>query len=65
MEILVAGERKLNSSFTKLDSELVISSNANIVLSERPEQTEKQCCANTQYSRRERVEIVKIPSSVH
>ena len=65
MENLVAEIRKLTSSFAKLESELAISKNITTALSGRLVQMERQCCANAQYSWRECVELVGIPSSVH
>ena len=65
MENLVAEVRKLTSSFAKLKPELAISKNITTVLSGRLVQMERQCWANAQCSRRESVEIVGIPSSVH
>ena len=64
-ENLVAEVRKLTSNFAKFEFESAISKNITTVLSERLVQTERQCWANPQYSRRECVEIVGIPSSVH
>ena len=65
MENLVVEVRKLSSSLAKLKSELAISKNITTVLSEGCVLMENQGLANVQYSRRECVEIVGIPSSVH
>ena len=65
MENLVEEVKKLTSSFAKRKSELAISKNTTIVLSGRLVHMERQCWANAQYSRREFVEVVGIPSSVH
>ena len=64
MENLVAELRKLTSNFAKLESELATSKNITTDLSGKLFQNERQCRTNAQYSRRERVKIVRIPSSV-
>ena len=61
---LIAEVRKLTFSFGKPEYELEISQNFTTVLSERLVQMERQCWANAEYSRRECVEILEIPSSV-
>ena len=56
--------RELNESFQQLKSDLTITKNVNSQLHNRLVNMEKQCWANAQYSRRECVEIVGIPTSV-
>ena len=56
--------RKLNESFQQLNSDLAINKNVNSHLHNHFVNIERQCCANAQYSRRQCVEIVDIPSSV-
>ena len=56
--------RKLNESFQQLKSDLAITKNVNSQLHNRFVNMERQCWANAQYSRRECVEIVGIPTSV-
>ena len=63
MENLVAEVRKLTSSLAKLESELAVSKNITTVLSGRLVLMERRCWANAQYSRRECVEAVGMPSS--
>ena len=65
MENLLDEVRKLTSSFEKLESELENSKNITTVLSGRHLQMEKQSCSNAEYSQRECVEIVGMPSSGH
>ena len=56
--------RKLNESFQQLKSDLVITKNVNSQLHNRFVHVEIQCWENPQYSRRECVENVGIPTSV-
>ena len=56
--------RNLSDTITKLNSELSITKNFNTLLSSRLVTLERQCWANAQYSRRERLEIVGIPHEV-
>ena len=56
--------RKLNGSFQQLKPDLAITKNVNSQLRNRFVNMERQCWANAQYSRRECVEIVGIPTSV-
>ena len=56
--------RKLNESFEQLKSDLAVTKNVNNQLHNRFVNMERQCWANAQYSRRECVEIVGIPTSV-
>ena len=55
--------RKLNDNFKKLEGELIVSKKVNSELQKHIIQLEKQCWANAQYSRRECLELVDIPSS--
>ena len=52
------------SEFSQLESENSIVKQANSLLSKRLVDMERQCWANTQYSRRECLEVVGIPDSV-
>ena len=56
--------RKLSDAFLKLQSELAVSQQVNSLLSNRLTNMERQCWANAQYSRRECLDIVGIPSEV-
>ena len=56
--------RKLNDNFKKLEGELIVSKKVNSELQKHIIQLEKQCWANAQYSRRECLELVGIPSSI-
>ena len=56
--------RKLNDNFEKLEGELIVSKKVNGELQKDIIQLEKQCWANAQYSRRECLELVGIPSSI-
>ena len=56
--------RKLNENFEQLKSDLAVTKNVNSQLHNRFVNMERQCWANAQYSRRECVEIVGIPTSV-
>ena len=55
---------KLNDSFSKLESELSVTKQINFLLSSRLANMQHQCLANTQYSRREYIDIIGIPSEV-
>ena len=54
--------RKLNDKFDKIQSDVCITENASNLLSGRLVDTECQCWANVQYSRRECLDIVGIPN---
>ena len=56
--------RKLNESFEQFKADLAITKNVNSQLHNGFVNMERQCWANAQYSRREFVEIVDIPTSV-
>ena len=61
----VLGEiRNFNENFVKLDSEISIVKKFNTLLNKRVVDMEGQCWANSQYSRRECLEIVAIPRDV-
>ena len=55
---------KLLDAFLKLQSELAVSQQVNSLLSNRLTNVERQCWANVQYSRRECLDVVGIPSEV-
>ena len=55
--------RKLSDAFLKLQSELAVSQQVNSLLSNRLTNMERQCWANAQYSRRECLDVVGIPSA--
>ena len=55
--------RKLNVNFQKLEAELSITKNTNSLLQKRVVDLERECWANAQYSRRECLELVRIPAS--
>ena len=50
--------------FKKLEADLAVTKNVNSKLMERVVQTERQCWANAQYSRRDTIEVLGIPSSI-
>ena len=54
----------LNERFHKLETDVAIARNANSPLLSRLVDTERQCWANAQYSRRETLEIVGLPKSL-
>ena len=54
----------LNDKFEKLEADVAIARNANSLWSSRLIDTERQCWANAQYSRRETLEIVGLPKSI-
>ena len=56
--------RKLNDNFVKLESDLCITKNTNSLLQKRVIDLERECWANAQYSRRECLELVGIPTSL-
>ena len=56
--------RKFNDNFSKLQSELVVTKQLNTELTKRIVTLERQCWANTQYSRKECLEVVGIPRQV-
>ena len=56
--------RKINKNFERLESDLSVTKNANCLLQKQIVKLERECWANAQYSRRECLEVVGIPSSV-
>ena len=56
--------RKLNDKFDHLQSDVCIKKNVNTLLSSRLVDIKRQCWVNAQYSRRECLDIVRIPSEV-
>ena len=56
--------RKLNDKFDKLQCDMCVTKNVNNLLSSRVVDIERQCLTNVQYSRRECLDIVGIPSEV-
>ena len=56
--------RQLNQKFNQLESEISIVNQANSLLSKRLVDMERQCWANTQYSKKKCLEEVGIPDSV-
>ena len=56
--------RKLNDNFSKSESEFSMTKHVNSLLLRRLVNMECQCWANAQYSRRECLDIMGIPSEV-
>ena len=54
----------LNDKFDKLEADVAIAKKAKSLLSSRLVDTERQCWANAQCSRRETLEIVGLPKSL-
>ena len=52
--------RKLNNNFSKLEGDVKIEKNINKLLLQRVVDSERQCWANAEYSRRECLEIAGI-----
>ena len=50
--------------FKKLESDLAVTKNVNSKLTDSVVQTERQCWANAQYSRRDTIEVIGIPSPI-
>ena len=55
---------KLSDAILKLQSDLAVSRHMNSLLSNRLTSIEPQCWANAQYSRRECLDVIGIPSKV-
>ena len=55
---------KLNESFSKLQAEVFVTKQVNTLLSSKLVSIESQCWLNAQYSRKECLDIVDIPSEV-
>ena len=56
--------RKFNDNFAKIQTELVLTKRVNSDLYKRIVTLERQCRANAQYSRRERLEVAEIRRQV-
>ena len=56
--------RKFNDNFAKIQTELVLTKRVNSELYERIVTGERQCWANAQYPRRERLEVAEISRQV-
>ena len=56
--------KKINQNFTRLESDVAVTKNTNSLLMKQLVETERQCWANAQYSRRECIEVVGIPTTV-
>ena len=61
---LTAEIKRLNENFQKLESDVSVVKNVNNILSKQMSSIERQCWKNAQYSRRECVEVVGLPSSI-
>ena len=56
--------RKLNDKFTNPESQLLVAKNVDSVLPQRVIDLERQCWVNSQYSRRQCLEVARIQESV-
>ena len=56
---------ELRNDFKKLEADLAISRSANTKLRDRIISLERQCCSNSQYSRRECLEITGLPDNIN
>ena len=56
--------KTLNKNFKKLESDVVVVKNVNNILCKQLVSVERKCWKNAQYSRRECVEVVGLPSSI-
>ena len=54
----------LKENYKKLESDILVSKTVSSLLTEQMNNVQRQCWANAQYSRRECLEVVGIPSSV-
>ena len=61
---LTAEVKELSSYLKKLEADVAIVKNVNSKLVEQLVQTERQCWENVQYSRREYLELIGIPTSL-
>ena len=61
---LTAEIKRLNGNFQKLESNVSVVKNVNNILLKQMSSIERQCWKNTQYSRRECVEVVGLSSSI-
>ena len=64
-KIVVKEIRKLSDAILKLQSELAVSKQVNSLLSNRSTSIERQCWAKAQYSGRECLDVIGIPSKVN
>ena len=55
----------LKENYKKLESDILVSKTVSSLLIEQMNNVQRQCWANAQYSRRECLEVVGIPSSVN
>ena len=56
--------RNVNQNFKRLESDVIITKNTNSLLMNKLIETERQCWANAQYSRRECIEVIGIPTTI-
>ena len=61
---LTAEINEINNHLNKLEADVAATKNVNSRSADHLVETEKQCWANAQYSRREYLEVVGIPTSV-
>ena len=61
---LTAEIKEINNHLNKLEADVAVTKNVNTRLVDQLVDTERQCWANAQYSRRECLEVVGIPTSV-
>ena len=61
---LTAEIKEINNHLNKLEADVAVTKNVNSRLVDQLVETERQCWANAQYSRRECLEVVGIPTSV-
>ena len=64
IDSLTAEIKRLNENFQNLESDVFVVKNVNNILSKQMSSIERQCWKNAQYSRREYVEVVRLPSSI-
>ena len=60
---ITAEVKRLNENFQKVEPDVYVIKNVNNTLSKQMSSIERQCWKNAQYSRRECVEVVGLPSS--
>ena len=65
ISILTAEVREWSSYLKKVETDVVTVKNVNSKLVEQLVQTERHCWENAQYSRRECLELIEIPTSVN
>ena len=64
IDSLIIEIKDLNKNFKRLESDVQIVKTVNNNILKQLENTERQCWANAQYSRRECVEVIGIPKTV-